>query len=391
MNFIFLGSKCWIRKPVVCEVFSFRISEFAIDGYLFTKGNCSGSVSHSPLSWFPLGLSPALVGKFAFANTHKWFGRIAVWVAKFIPSCFLPTVPNTRMVRSLPTSPPRILVVWSHGRGGNVSDNFLMLSQLAVEIPAVVCGITHTDGSADCFRSGNGEIYTYRASSPNAKCPEPWLDFKEYQLTLRVAEIRETIEYIEKTMALKFHKIIVAGFDIGGTTAVAASKVLPVSCIALDGLFCLFDKYPFPKAMFHQTMDGTPKEHQTEGVEARSSTLLNTHRPEDVDTRSSTQLHTPDIPHTPRQQNILALIQSDEWEVWNAPVTFYTKQLNACKLITVKQTNHWNFSEIIYWAPLPLLRFTGVIHRRGEPRKTYRRTTKWISSLISEYTQIEAM
>ena len=92
----------------------------------------------------------------------------------------------------------------------------------------------------------------------------------------------------------------------------------------------------------------------------------------------------------------VALLMSDEWQMCNKPITDYTNLLmekskaHGSKLITIKQTKHYNFVEFMYWVPQPLvtlLRLSGIIHRRGDPRKTYRRTTKWLAALIQQYTQ----
>jgi hypothetical protein len=89
---------------------------------------------------------------------------------------------------------------------------------------------------------------------------------------------------------------------------------------------------------------------------------------------------------------------SDDWACWNKPVMDNTLALmediksrtdDRTRIITVKQTNHFNFTEVMYWVPqimVRALRFTGLLHRRGDPRKNYRRVTKWLIALVQQYT-----
>ena len=357
---MFFGSKAWAsKKTQVCGVSAVHVSEFSLRGFCFYPSAGTGPA----LQWFPNGIAHALHGKlrFAFPESERsgWmhaFCVLVVFFAKLIPAFLLPSVPHTVLdpPGGVPNE-PLPLVIWSHGRGGNVSDHALLCSQFAVEVPALVCAITHTDGSADCFQSEVvGKHYYYQPSLASRREHEAGISelvaMKEYQVDLRVREIEAVIAHL-KFRGIKFGKIIVAGFDLGGATALALAAKTPelvAACISLDGTFCIEDKLPFPKALFAKPLQ---------------------------------------VP--------VAFLLSDEWDVWNKPVTNNTRVLmeavasEESKLITVKQTNHFNFVEVMFWVPKLLvstLRFTGLIHRRGDPRKTYRRTAKWLIALVQQYS-----
>jgi predicted esterase len=285
-----------------------------------------------------------------------WFlSWVAYYLCRLIPSQFLPSIPNTVSGGDVLHSERLPLILWSHGKGGNVHDHALMLSQLAVEVPAVCICVTHTDGSADTWHNSRTRVAYFhhpRLSGHDERFLSQHVETQEYQVRYRVQELVTAAEHVRSTMGIDFGKVIAGGFDFGGPTALAASKTMHASgIVSLDGAFSLDDKFSIPREAF----------------------------------TGSERLETP-----------LSLLLSDEWSVWNRPAVERTKILEEkavnAKLITVKQTKHLNFTECMYWIPkicLVLLRLSGVIHRRGTPRQTYRRTVKWLVALVQQYVADE--
>lgn len=351
INFIFFGSKAFVTKPVVAAVTPITVAEMALEGFVFYPKHSRGK--GSPMGWFPYGLGNMLRGKLLYAfpdRSNRWVElicRLTDLVAYLVPTCLLPTVPNTELCETLCVSQKLPLVVWSHGRGGNVADHALLLSQIAVEAPAIVCAVTHTDGSADCYNSASGGMYYYRptvgSNEPAAR--EAMAGFKEYQVDLRVRELDALISRVGE-LGVEYSEIFFGGFDLGGPTALLAAIKRNAPCVSIDGTYCLADRIPFPA-----------------------------------------QLHTGNLPQLAGSTFVL----SDEWDVWHTPVKEQTEKIClqlGGRQITVKQTKHTNFSEFIFWVPFGL-RIAGIVHRRGDARKTYRRTTKWLVSLIQQTTTHE--
>jgi hypothetical protein len=225
-----------------------------------------------------------------------------------------------------------------------------LLSQIAVEAPAICVCVTHTDGSADTWLNARNRVSYFRHSRTSG-FEEQYLteliEMQEYQIRYRVRELHDTIQYLEGIVDLG--KLILGGFDLGGATALAAGLSLNASgVITLDGTFALEDRFQFPRDVFRKSEISTP----------------------------------------------VAFLLSDEYHGWNKAITENTKQIMSrtsnSKFITVKQTKHNNFLEsVVYWIPqlsLIALRMSGLIHRRACPRKTYRRSVKWLVALIQQYS-----
>jgi pimeloyl-ACP methyl ester carboxylesterase len=251
---------------------------------------------------------------------------------------------------------------------------------LASEVPAYVVAITHTDGTADFFPRCHKGLFGYyqnlmvstagdhgsvsASSNKGDHHLQQLYEMREYQVRNRTDEIRRTIEFLRDELRLGFGQILVAGFDIGGATAVSMAGLVsgqdgPPStpqiqvsgAISIDGMFSVEDRFTFPRNIFENP---------------------------------------PQVP--------VAFVMSDDWASWNKPVMDNTIALmeeiksrtdERTRMITVKQTNHYNFTEVMYWVPqimVRALRFTGLLHRRGDPRKNYRRVTKWLIALVQQYT-----
>ena len=365
INFVFLGSKSLLsakNKPILCGVKEISIPDFGITGRVYypTKPPLFPS---TPVSWFQHKICDVVFGRIVFLSNlehQSWLVTALAWVAycfcRLIPSQFLPCIPNTISGGDvISSSEPLPLIIWSHGKGGNAHDHALMLSQLAVEVPALCVSVTHTDGSADTWLDSGRYVRYFRhprISGTGEMFTSQHIEMQEYQIRYRVNELVMAVDHIRDSLGMKFGKVIVGGFDFGGPTALAASRVLHASgAVTLDGAFSLDDKFSIPKEIFQSSNFSTP----------------------------------------------VALLLSDEWSVWNRPAVEMTKKLEEkceqSKLITVRQTKHWNFTECMYWIPklaLILLRLSGFIHRRGSPRQTYRRTVKWLVALIQQYVADEA-
>jgi dienelactone hydrolase len=192
-----------------------------------------------------------------------------------------------------------------------------------------------------------------KSSGQDERHLEETVEMQEYQIQYRIRELESVVNHLRTTYGIACDKKIVGGFDMGGATALlAAEKLGAVGVISLDGQFALADRFRFPRSIFE---DGRV-------VNVPSAFML-----------------------------------SDEWQVWNRAVTDNTKSLSErcpdSKLITVKQTKHNNFIECMYWIPqifLIFLRLSGIIHRRASPRKSYRRTVKWLVALVQQYTSDQA-
>ena len=362
VDFVFQGSLAFKQKkpPFVCGVEDFAIPQSGVSGRVFYPSLSLSSKSQN-VNWFSHGISHIIKGKLAFmVNPQSRSSLVSALVhaafclAKLIPSALLPGVPNTRE-NAIPVKEPLPLIVWSHGRGGNVHDHALMLSQIAVEVPAICLCVTHTDGSADTWNNSTNNKPTYFRHSSCSGTAEEFLkesvEMLEYQVQYRCNELKSAIAYLMERPDLNVsNSIVVGGYDLGGATALAlAPKVHAVGAVSLDGTFSIYDKFKFPRALFH---DDSP-------------------------------ISTP-----------TAYLLSDEWDMWNRAVTENTKLLiektEKHKHITVKQTKHYNFIECMFWVPQPLvvlLRLADIIHRRGSPRKTYRRTVKWLVALIQQYVE----
>ena len=380
-SFIFLGSKSILssrNKLFTCGVREIQDEEFALTGRVFYPAK--RSLLPTPnVEWFSCSVSDMLHGKMRYffvpctrSRIIDILIRIIVLLAKFIPKSCLPRLPNTSaggdLIQLAETDEPLPLILWSHGRAGNVHDHALMLSQFAVEIPAIVVAVTHTDSSADAWKDSRKQPAFFRPSVRSGppgddRYIQELVNWNEYQVKYRIDELERAAQYVQEKLGFKFGKIIIGGFDLGGAVAVsvaarmhsngdATSGIKPAGAISLDGTFAVEEQVPFPKHVFEA---------------------------------SSAPIKTP-----------TAFLLSDEWQVWNRVMTDNTRILmertERPKLITVKQTKHLSFIESMYWVPqilVILLRITGVIHRRGSPRKTYRRTVKWLIALIQQYVATE--
>ena len=369
MNFIFFGSKSIVSsrsKPYVCGVRPVLLD--GTHGRVFYPSK-RRLFAGPNVPWFTHHFPDIVKGKLQFffppatrSSLLDVLCRIVILISRVVPTAVLPRIPNTASegeVIELPDGEESMpLIVWSHGNGGNVHDHALLMSEFAVAVPAIVVGITHTDGSADTWNDSRKNAAFFRHAVISGPVSDDrflagMVQMKEYQVTMRIAQIKAVIEHLKTDLGFKFGKVIVGGFDLGGATVVAMASRSPdgdtgsavAGGISLDGTFALVDRIPFPASVF---------------------------------------AHPTTVP--------TAFLLSDEWQVWNRVMTTNTKRLmdNAerPKLITVKQTKHYNFVESMYWVPQPLvflLRLSGVIHRRGNPRKTYRRTVKWLTALVQQY------
>lgn len=370
VNFVFFGSKSVLsskNKPFVCGVHAFSIPDENIEGRIFypSKRSILSSTKCSGAYWFTHPISDVVYGKLVMWMRPEFRSKfvqlvcaVAYYLCKLIPRAIMPRIPNTFTSSEIEvaTNPSMPLVIWSHGRGGNVHDHALLLSQLAVEVPCFCVSITHTDGSADTWFNSCGSPVYFRhskSSGQDERHLEETVEMQEYQIQYRIRELESVVNHLRTTYGIACDKKIVGGFDMGGATALlAAEKLGAVGVISLDGQFALADRFRFPRSIFE---DGRV-------VNVPSAFML-----------------------------------SDEWQVWNRAVTDNTKSLSErcpdSKLITVKQTKHNNFIECMYWIPqifLIFLRLSGIIHRRASPRKSYRRTVKWLVALVQQYTSDEA-
>jgi predicted esterase len=362
VNFVFLGSKSILsskNKPFVCGVHDFEVLDFNLQARLFYPSKRSAlSAGSQGASWFIQPIADVVYGKLVFwlkpetrSRLVQFLCSLAYYICSLIPVAVLPTIPNS-MLAKVPEvathNGPLPLVVWSHGRGGNIHDHSLLLSQLAVEVPCICLTLTHTDGSADSWLNARKRAAYYhrpKSSGQDERFLKELVEMQEYQVLYRIHEIEQAINQL-KLYGIEFGRLIVGGFDLGGATALAcAARLNAAGAISLDGMFAIEDRFRFPRDVFNDS---------------------------------------PSVPS--------AFILSDEWQVWNRSVVENTKFLSDrsqhSKLITVKQTKHNNFIECMYWIPqvfLILLRFSGLIHRRACPRKTYRRTTKWLVALVQQY------
>ena len=364
VNFVFLGSKSILsskNKPYVCGVYDFEVKDLCMRGRMFYPSKRSTLSQTSRAPWFTQSFAETVFGKLTFwakpetrSLAIQYAIAIAYYICRLIPCSLLPTLPNTTQASSEPEIATHDddlpLILWSHGRGGNVHDHALMLSQMAVEVPAICVAVTHTDGSADSWRNARGQATFFhhaRTSGQDERFLQGYIQMQEYQVDYRIRELEAVVEYV-KSLKIKFSKIIVGGFDIGGATALAAAARLNAAgVVTIDGTFALEDRFEFPKELFA-------------------------------------------IQQIPQP---VAFLLSDEYQVWNKAVHDNTMTLMqktpTHKVITVKQTKHYNFIECMYWIPqifLIALRVSGVIHRRACPRKTYRRSVKWLVALIQQYT-----
>ncbi len=364
VNFVFLGSKSLLsskNKPYVCGVYDFEIPDLCLKGRLFYPSKRSTLSSSPGAPWFTQPIAEVVYGKLVFWLKPETGSLVVQFLVGFIyyllvliPQSLLPTLPNTLRA----TGHPEIafqeknelpLIVWSHGKGGNVHDHALMLSQMAVEVPAICVAVTHTDGSADSWRNARNRASFYRHSlfSGQDECfLKEFVEMQEYQATYRVSELENIVAHVRQ-MGVKFDKIIVGGFDLGGATAVLAGRQLNAAgVVTIDGSFALDDRFKFPRSLFALSGISQP----------------------------------------------VAYLMSDEYQVCNKAIADNTSHLISItadhKVITVKQTKHYNFIECMYWIPqisLIVLRMSGLIHRRACPRKTYRRSVKWLVALIQQF------
>ena len=360
-NFIFQGSKSFLPskpKPLRCGVRDFTIPELGISSArIFYPSESPDNVN---VPWFTHRDLPHIVkGKLDFffnPETRSTTFTVFVWVlhflAKFVPTALLPRIPNTSLEIPCVQNTSLPLIVWSHGKGGNIHDHALMLSQFAVEVPALCLCVNHADGSADFWRNSDNKPRYFRhpiVSGSDDRYLKEMREMAEYQIQYRCNELAEAVAHLKHRLGFNFSKIFVGGFDLGGPTALQLAPTLhAVGAVSLDGTFSVNEKFQFPRDVFGQQEISIPA----------------------------------------------AFLLSDEWELWNRVMTDNTKILTEKttnhKLITVKQTKHNNFIEYMFWVPQLLvivLRLTGIIHRRGSPRKTYRRTVKWLVALIQQYLE----
>jgi predicted esterase len=375
INFVFFGSKSILsskNKPFVCCVREICVKEYNITGRLFFPTKRSLLYPTTNVPWFKESVSDIIRGKLAYLVPGETRSLLVdnililcILLAKLIPKSCYPRIPNTCTDGEL-IKDPLPLIIWSHGRGGNYHDQSLMLAQLAVEVPAIVVALTHTDGSADTWKDSRGNSCFFSESKRSGPVSDDryiqeLIEWKEYQIKYRITEIERIVDFVKNSHNIKFTKVFVGGFDIGGATALSiaslplangtSDRICVSGAISLDGLLSIDGKSRFPKSVFD--------------------------RPGPIS-----------VP--------VAYIQSDEWNTWNTVSTEITRQLAEKTLfhksITVKQTTHNNFIEVPFWIPqifLPFLRMSGFIHRRGSPRKSYRRTCKWLISLVQQYVLIE--
>jgi len=381
IDFVFHGSKSITpkRKPLVAGVRRIFIADHNIRGFIFYPVDPAavlmGNGRLKKFSAFPDGLRNVVIGKseYYIPTDQRSLGMtICIWIFTFfcnmIPSVLLPSVRGVYWDLPMPpltnnTEERLPLIVWSHGRGCNTHDNTFLCSQLASEVPGIVVAITHTDGTADNFQrmhAGQFSYYLHLKSSAvgdGDQYLEQLVEMREYQIRNRCEDIRVVLDYMVRDLRIDFGPVIAAGFDIGGATAVSiVSDGSPnrrkiCGAISIDGMFSIEDRFKFPREVYSNP---------------------------------------PDKP--------VAFVVSDDWACWNKPMMDNTNLLleevrartdERTRLITVKQTNHFNFTEVMYWVPqifVRALRFTGLLHRRGDPRKTYKRVTKWLIALVQQYT-----
>jgi len=373
-DLVFVGSKSIItpkRRPIVTCAERLYVPEYNIRGFIFSPRQDTGSSTRRKFSCFPDGLRHVIEGKLEYYHTRderstieNIVSNIFVWLCECIPFGILPKVRNcfefdpTEDVNQNEGQLP--LILWSHGRGGNTHDHAWLCSELASQVPAIVVSITHTDGTADFFkRMQRGRVALYQNLKASVRDDEKYLvqlvEMREYQVRSRVEELERAAEYVRGFSQYNISdKVIVGGFELGAATAVAAAAkgtMNVVGVVSLDGLFSIEDRFRFPREMFEEKSLNCPA----------------------------------------------AFVLSDEWSVWNKPVTentnilyqsIYGKTGDSTRLITLKQTNHLNLTECMYWVPHLLvsgLRLSGIVHRRGNPRKVYRRMTKWLVSVAQQY------
>lgn len=356
-NFIFQSSKS--VKPLRCGVRDFSIPELGISSARIFYP--SESLDNVNVPWFTQreDLPHIVKGKLDFlfnpqtrSNTFTIFVWVLHFLAKFVPTALLPRIPNTSPDIQCLQNTSLPLIVWSHGKGGNIHDHALMLSQFAVEIPAICLCLNHADGSADVWRTSDNKPRYFRhpiVSGSDERYLKEMREMAEYQIQYRCNELTEAVAHVQQRLGFNVSQIFVGGYDLGGATALQlAPKLHAVGAVSIDGTFSVNEKFKFPRDVFSQQHISIPT----------------------------------------------AFLLSDEWELWNRVMTDNTKILNEKttnhKLITVKQTKHNNFIELMFWVPQPLvflLRLAGFIHRRGSPRKTYRRTVKWLVGFIQQYLE----
>lgn len=370
-DLVFVGSKSIItpkRRPIVTAVNRFSIADYNIRGLIFSPRQDTERTDRSRFSCFPDGLRNVIQGKLQYyhdrddrTRVEDFLINLFVLLCSCLPDCILPKVRNCFEFDDTVEmdGPPLPLILWSHGRGGNVHDHAMLCSELASQVPAIVVSITHTDGTADFFqRVQRGRTALYQHLKASVREDEKYLgqlvEMREYQIKYRMNELLQVIEFMKNHPTFNINdKIVVGGFELGAATAAAlANKNLDkkfVGLISLDGLFSIEDKFKFPRGLFESPALNCPA----------------------------------------------AFVLSDEWSVWNKPVTDNTEKLfemneknGKSRLVTLKQTNHLNLTECMFWVPLLFVRFlrlSGIVHRRGDPRKTYRRMTKWLVSVVQQY------
>jgi len=371
-DLVFVGSKSIItpkRRPIVTSVERMYIPDYNIHGFIYSPREDTNKLSRRKFSCFPDGLRSVIEGKLQYyhdkddrSSTENFFINLFAWICACIPSGILPKVRNCFEFDHLEDMKDQSLplILWSHGRGGNTHDHAWLCSELASQVPAIVVSVTHTDGTADFFkRIQRGRTALYQHLKASVRDDEKYLiqllEMGEYQVKYRVEELERAAEYVRNLPQYNLSdKVLVGGFELGGATAVAAATTTTMNVagvISLDGLFSIEDRFRFPRTVFEEKQLTCPA----------------------------------------------AFVLSDDWSVWNKPVTENTEKLyqttkdqtgEGTRLITLKQTNHLNLTECMYWVPHLLvgaLRLSGIVHRRGNPRKVYRRMTKWLVSVAQQY------
>jgi hypothetical protein len=231
-----------------------------------------------------------------------------------------------RAIRNMP------IIVWSHGNGGNVHDHAMLLAQLAVEVPAIVIAPTHTDGSADVRvmkrTQTKTRFYYHRPIEEPSSLHQLAADeLRMYQKVSRQNEITQLLKLITDGTETS-RRVILAGFDFGGSTV---NDMLDLG----DAMNC--------ELVGRLILDPT-------GGEA---------------------VVVPSIPTT--------VIVSQDW------------MIEPSSSMNVKNASHHNLTEIAFCVPqfvaVFLLRLTGMVHRRGNPRKTYRRVSKMIIEIVHQFLQ----
>ena len=137
-------------------------------------------------------------------------------------------------------------VIVSHDLAGNRTSLAATVSQLASHGCIVYC-INHTDGSASYFKNTlegkNQDVYYEKYDKVKHKCRIG--EFRNKQLTTRVKDIQEVVEFIKEEanneeLPIDLSKLTALGHGLGGLTALEVCYQNPEVfrlCVALDPNF----------------------------------------------------------------------------------------------------------------------------------------------------------